>query len=315
MKLPEPTRYEKILGDRLRRRNVPFKSGPVIWFTRADYYTPDLVVGKRLIVEVDGSIHDLEARKTPDRIRHRALENLGYFVLRVRNERVRRDVDAVVEEIIQRYYETFDNEKARPKIEIVKPDGYDSIPIYIRDNISRWSVSFNQSLNEDSWTANYFKQQLPELDLILVTNQSALERFMLLLLGLNLKTSDEGILDFEYSEKMFGTSIRIVQEMFGEQGRMAGIHLKNMFNVSAPGFLKNLVFFGGPRINQGIVSITNLQALKTHIDAFNLHFSKFGVTVEEAEVKSECMHALKKVMDPNSSFQWIIDWIKKSDNK
>ena len=49
MKLPEPTRYEKILGDRLRRRNVPFKSGPVIWFTRADYYTPDLVVGKRLI--------------------------------------------------------------------------------------------------------------------------------------------------------------------------------------------------------------------------------------------------------------------------
>jgi len=199
MKLPEPTRYEKILGDRLRRKSVPYKSGPVIWFTRADYYTPDLVVGKRLIVEVDGSIHDLEARKTPDRIRHRALENLGYFVIRVRNERVRRDVDAVVEEIIQRYYETVDNEKARPKIEIVKPDGYDSIPLYIHDNISRWAVSFNQSLREESWTAYYFKQQLPKLELILVTNQSALERFMLLLLGLNLKTSDEGILDFEYS--------------------------------------------------------------------------------------------------------------------
>jgi very-short-patch-repair endonuclease len=103
MKFLEPTIYEKILGDRLRRRSIPYKSGPVIWFTRADYYTPDLVLGNKLIVEVDGSIHDLEARKTPDRIRHRALENLGYFIIRVRNERIRTDVDAVVEEIIQRY--------------------------------------------------------------------------------------------------------------------------------------------------------------------------------------------------------------------
>jgi very-short-patch-repair endonuclease len=309
MKLPESTRYEKILGERLARMNIPYKSGPMIWFTRTDYYTPDLVIGKRLIVEVDGSIHDVEARKAPDRIRHRALENLGYYVYRVRNEQIDKDVGAVVEEIIQRYYETTDLGKSQPKIEIVRPDGFDFIPKFIQNNIKEWSVSFNRLLEEESWTADYFKQHLPEFDLTLVTNQSALERFMLLLLGLNLRMNDEGILDFGYSAKLFGRSIMIVQEMFGEQGQMAGIHLKNMFNVSAPGFLKNLVFFGGPRINQGIISITNLQVLKTHIDAFNLHFSRYGVTVEEAEVKAECMHALKKVIEPNSSFQWIIDWI------
>jgi very-short-patch-repair endonuclease len=308
MKLPEPTRHEKKLGDRLARRNIPYKSGPIIWFTRTDYYTPDLVIGKKLIVEVDGSIHDVEARKTPDRIRHRALENLGYYVFRVRNERVARDVDVVVEEIIQRYYETIDLEKDRPKIEIVKPDGYDSIPKFIQNNILQWSISFNQLLKQESWTANYFKEHLTEYDSILVTNQSALERFMLLLWGLNLKTSVEGILDFEYSAKLFGRSILIVQEIFGEQGEMAGIHLKNMFNVSAPGFLKNLVFFGGPRINQGIVSITNLHSLKTHIHAFNEHFFRYGVNVEDAEVKVECLYALRKMKDLNSSFQWIIEW-------
>ena len=148
---------------------------------------------------------------------------------------------------------------------------------------------------------------MPEYDSILITNQSALERFMLLLLGLGLKTID-GMLDFEYAAKLFGRSILIVQEIFGEHGEMAGIHLKNMFNVSAPGFLKNLVFLGGPKIKLGIVSITNLQSLKMHINAFNENFSRYGVAVEEAEVKVECLYALKKMKDPNSSFQWIIEW-------
>lgn len=115
---------------------------------------------------------------------------------------------------------------------------------------------------------------------------------MLLLLGLNLKMSKEGILDLEYSAKLFGRAILIVQEIFGKRGEMAGIHLKNMVNVSAPGFFKNLVFFGGPNINRGIVSITNLHSLKTNIDAFNKHFSEYGVTVEDAEVKVECLYAL-----------------------
>ena len=36
---------------------------------------------------------------------------------------------------------------------------------------------------------------------------------------------------------------------------MVDIHIKNMFNASAPGFFKNLIFKGGPNDNGGIVSI------------------------------------------------------------
>ena len=111
MKLPKPTWHEKKLGQRLSHRNIPYRSGPQIWFTRANYYTPDFLIGKKLIVEVDGSIHDMESRKTLDRIRHRALENLGYYIIRVRNERVTKDTNEIVEEIIQRYYETIELEK------------------------------------------------------------------------------------------------------------------------------------------------------------------------------------------------------------
>lgn len=307
MEFPRPTFYERKLASRLAANNIPYKSQPVIWYTRANYYTPDFIIGQKLIVEVDGKIHSMKHRMTPDRIRQRALKNLGYYVMRVSNDTIRINVKTVVKEIIQQYYETVDLQQSNPKVEIVKHDTYDSIPKYEQDKISQWAVEFNHSLKEELWTADYFKIHLPDYDSILVQNQSALERFMLLLLGLNLKTGDDGALDFEYSAQVFGKGIEIIREIFGEQGAMASIHLKNMFNVSAPGFFKNLVFYGGPNINPGIVSINNLNLLKRQISEFNRHFSSYQVSVEEDEVRDECLHAFKNI-ETNANFQWIAEW-------
>jgi very-short-patch-repair endonuclease len=307
MEVPKPTFYERKLAIRLAAKNTPYKSQPVIWYTRANYYTPDFVIGQKLIVEVDGKIHSMKFRMTPDRIRQRALKNLGYYVMRIRNDRIRRNLEEVVEEIIQRYYETIELQRGNPKVEIVRHDTYDAIPNHIQDNISQWAIAFNQSLKEDSWTDDYFKLHLPDYDSVLLENQSALERFMLLLLGLNLKIGEDGFLDFEHSAGIFGKSIHIVRNIFGDQGETAGIHLKNMFNVSAPGFFKNLVFFGGPNINPGIVSIDSLKLLKAHINEFNRHFSRYQVSVEEVEVKDECLYAFNN-MKINNKFQWITEW-------
>ena len=307
MEFPRPTFYERKLASRLAANNIPYKSQPVIWYTRANYYTPDFIIGQKLIVEVDGKIHSMKHRMTPDRIRQRALKNLGYYVMRVSNDTIRINVKTVVKEIIQQYYETVDLQQSNPKVEIVKHDTYDSIPKYEQDKISQWAVEFNHSLKEELWTADYFKIHLPDYDSILVQNQSALERFMLLLLGLNLKTGDDGALDFEYSAQVFGKGIEIIREIFSEQGATANIHLKNMFNVSAPGFFKNLVFYGGPNINPGIVSINNLNLLKRQISEFNKHFSSYQVSVEEDEVRDECLYAFKNI-ETNANFQWIAEW-------
>ncbi|MDW0120535.1 MAG: DUF559 domain-containing protein [Nitrososphaeraceae archaeon] len=307
MEFPRPTFYERKLASRLAANNIPYKSQPVIWYTRANYYTPDFIIGQKLIVEVDGKIHSMKHRMTPDRIRQRALKNLGYYVMRVSNDTIRINVKTVVKEIIQQYYETVDLQQSNPKVEIVKHDTYDSIPKYEQDKISQWAVEFNPSLKEELWTADYFKIHLPDYDSILVQNQSALERFMLLLLGLNLKTGDDGALDFEYSAQVFGKGIEIIREIFSEQGATASIHLKNMFNVSAPGFFKNLVFYGGPNINPGIVSINNLNLLKRQISEFNKHFSSYQVSVEEDEVRDECLYAFKNI-ETNANFQWIAEW-------
>jgi very-short-patch-repair endonuclease len=307
MEFPRPTFYERKLASRLTANNIPYKSQPVIWYTRANYYTPDFVIGQKLIVEVDGKIHSMKHRMTPDRIRQRALKNLGYYVMRVSNDTIRINVKTVVKEIIQQFYDTVDLQESNPKVEIVKHDTYDSIPKYVQDKISQWAIEFNQSLKEDLWTADYFRLHLPDYDSILVQNQSALERFMLLLLGLNLKTGDDGALDFEHSALVFGKGIEIIREIFGEQGATASIHLKNMFNVSAPGFFKNLVFYGGPNINPGVVSINNLNLLKRQISEFNRHFSYYQVSVEEDEVRDECLYAFKYI-ETCANFQWIAEW-------
>jgi very-short-patch-repair endonuclease len=306
MDFPRPTFYERKLASRLAANNIPYKSQAVIWYTRANYYTPDFVIGQRLIVEVDGKIHSMKHRMTPDRIRQRALKNLGYYVMRVSNDTIQSNLKTVAKEIIQRYYETVDLQ-SNPKVEIVKHDTYDSIPKYVQDKISQWAVEFSRSLKEELWTDDYFRLHLPDYDSVLVQNQSALERFMLLLLGLNLRTGDDGALDFEHSAQVFGKGIEIIREIFGEQGATASIHLKNMFNVSAPGFFKNLVFYGGPNINPGVVSINNLNLLKRQISEFNGHFSSYQVSVEEDEVRDECLYAFKNI-ETNANFQWMAEW-------
>lgn len=149
MEFPRPTFYERKLASRLTANNIPYKSQPVIWYTRANYYTPDFVIGQKLIVEVDGKIHSMKHRMTPDRIRQRALKNLGYYVMRVSNDTIRINVKTVVKEIIQQFYETVNLQESNPKVEIVKHDTYDSIPKYVQDKISQLAIEFNQKLKEE----------------------------------------------------------------------------------------------------------------------------------------------------------------------
>lgn len=85
-----------------------------------------------------------------------------------------------------------------------------------------------------------------------------------------------------------------------------------MYNISAPGFFKNLIFKGGPKINPRIVSIKDEDALNWHIDNFNKSFSSIGITVDRREIKSECTATLKKFgKNELSKYNWLIEWMDK----
>lgn len=326
-KAPPPTNSEIKLRSILRSKKIAFKEGQVIWYTGCDKYTPDLIIGRKLIVEVDGKVHDKDSQRTPDRIRQRALENMGYDVLRIKNAEIQNTPDAVAEIIIQRYFEVVDDctEEGRKRptkiTEMEKPLYYEPIPKEItNDTLRMWALSFNKELiiNETTCSVEYFRQSLIQLHPKLVTNQCAVEKFILLLLGLNLHKKEDGNLDFEYTLNFLKRSIEILKDLFSKEANTVAIHLKNMYNISAPGFFKNLIFNGGPNINPGIVSIGNEGSLNYHIDNFNQNFSHIGISVELRDIKSECAATLTKVSkkhdDDNnelSKYNWLIEWMNK----
>jgi very-short-patch-repair endonuclease len=314
-KAPPPTESELKLRSVLRFKKIPFKNSQIIWYTGCydDKYTPDLIVGEKLIVEVDGKIHDKEFRKTPDRIRQRALENMGFSVHRVRNERVERAPDDVADDIIQKYYEVIDADDKSTKVTRLRATiHHEPVPKDIQENLQFWSLKFSKELNDEKWSTSYFRESLTRFHSGLVINKCALERLILLLLGLNLRRKqDGGILDFEYSSNLLKKGIEILKGIFGEEeGNAAAIDLKNMYNITAPGFFKNLVFKGGPNLKPGVISIKDKFILDSLIDNFNRSFSSLGITVERSEIKSEC-HARVMRLDKDEihNYSWLVEWM------
>ena len=119
-KPPKPTTSEVRLRKISNREQVPCKTDQVIWYTSCDCFTPDLLIGKNLIIEVDGKVHDIEHRKTLDRIRQRALENMGQTVHRVKNEEIRDKPNKIADEIIEMYYQLHDAENKKRETTITE---------------------------------------------------------------------------------------------------------------------------------------------------------------------------------------------------
>ena len=91
-----PTDAETVLWEQLRRGRlgVRFRRQVVIGRFIVDF----LCVSRRLIIEVDGAAHD--ARRVVDEERDRTLAALRWRILRVRNEDVLTDLDAVLGRIV-----------------------------------------------------------------------------------------------------------------------------------------------------------------------------------------------------------------------
>ena len=97
--------------------------------------SPDFIIGRKVIVEVDGGIHEFEYRQTPDRIRQRALENMGYRVYRIKNEQIEISPENVAEHILDLYSriteEATTGEEKNPKklkIQKITKPNYEPLP-------------------------------------------------------------------------------------------------------------------------------------------------------------------------------------------
>ena len=88
------------------------------------------IIGKRLIIEVYGTVHDKEHRITLDRICKRALENMGYTLHIIKNEQTRDKPNKIVDETKEMYYQLSDTENKQETTitELKKPLEIEPIP-------------------------------------------------------------------------------------------------------------------------------------------------------------------------------------------
>ena len=81
------TYCEKILWQELRKNHIRYfyfrRQHPIRWFI-VDFYCHEL----RLVIEVDGSVHDSPEQQEKDLNRTAELENLGIMVIRFKNDEV-----------------------------------------------------------------------------------------------------------------------------------------------------------------------------------------------------------------------------------
>ena len=94
-----PTPTETQLWEKLAKRQLggfKFRRQHSINHYIVDFYCPQL----KLIIEVDGEIHDQPKNKEHDHLRDLELTELGFHVLRFRNQEVQSNIENVIEKIL-----------------------------------------------------------------------------------------------------------------------------------------------------------------------------------------------------------------------
>ena len=91
------TNSESLLWEKLRREQlgVKFRRQQIIEGFIADFYCEKI----KLVIEVDGSVHDTPEQKEYDAHRSRVFEARGLQEIRFRNSEVECDIDGVVDRI------------------------------------------------------------------------------------------------------------------------------------------------------------------------------------------------------------------------
>ena len=94
----DETKAEKILWSRLNRNHIlglQFRRQHPINIFIADFYCAKI----KLVIEIDGSIHDITEYQEHDRGRSEILNDFGITVIRFTNEQIIEEIDSTIEQI------------------------------------------------------------------------------------------------------------------------------------------------------------------------------------------------------------------------
>ena len=321
------TIYEEVLAKELSSRNIDFKTNPVISLSYCIWYTVDFLIEDKLVVEVDGGIHNADYIKTNSRIRERALMNLGYNILRVKNSEVRNSIDNIIKKIKIKLSNSIDNkQKNRINLIEIRRDNLKSLEQIMKENEDRINklVLEIDSKFEKELNKNTFEEIVKEKDPSMLKDKRLIELTLLHLLGLRFHIKNDGSPDFEYYARFFSNCLNIMKDFFGEQGARS---LTNTYNITAANNLKNIFLkrttrmldkyptmflkhknlqYNPDYINRKIKRITNYETFIDYLNEFNRFFNPVNIYILKDDIIFECQEAVKKMKYPlKQHYQWL----------
>lgn len=99
------TREEELLWERLRGKKLRgirfYRQVPIDRYV-ADFYCPRY----KLIIELDGSVHEQQEQREHDHLRNTYLQKRGFRILRIQNKKVMQNLHGVVCDILDACTET-----------------------------------------------------------------------------------------------------------------------------------------------------------------------------------------------------------------
>lgn len=321
------TRYEEILARKLSESGINFKANPVISLSYCIWYTVDFLIEEKLVVEVDGGIHDSEYIQTRSRIRERALTNLGYSLLRIKNDEVTNSIHSVIEKIQAKLSNSVkDKQRHRINLLDIRRDNLKPLDKVMEENeyriqklVFEIDSSFEKELNK-----NIFEEMVKEYDISVLKDKCLIELTLLHLFGLRFNIKNDGRPDFEYYAEFFNNCLNIMKDLFGENGSKS---LTNNYNITAVNNLKNIFLKRTTRIldkytriflknkalnfnpnynNKRIKPITNYTTFIDYLNDFNKFFNPFDIYVDKDDILFECHESYKKMKYPfKEQFQWL----------
>ncbi len=125
------TPAEEKLWQILRNRkvtNLKFRRQHPIGYFIVDFYCDE----KKLIIEIDGSIHDVVENKEYDLNRQEELTAAGYKIIRFRNEKVLKNIEEVIERIKDEV-SVSDKRLTSPLTPLLKGEGNDNLNPFITE--------------------------------------------------------------------------------------------------------------------------------------------------------------------------------------
>ncbi|WP_142784221.1 leucine--tRNA ligase [Changchengzhania lutea] len=133
-----PTQAEAALWEQLRNKklNAKFRQQHLV----GDYIVDFVCLRKRLIIEVDGKIHESQVEE--DTKRTEILENDGYKVIRFKNEEALVDIDSVLEKIIKELSQRESVKSDSHMSEQIPPSGARGIEVFTTRPDTIFGVSF-----------------------------------------------------------------------------------------------------------------------------------------------------------------------------